>query len=58
MTEQNKQERVISISATIDPVVNEEVLAKTIQRELKQNENIGNAVNFEDIEIYMSTFSG
>lgn len=46
MTEQNKQERVISISATIDPVVNEEVLAKTIQRELKQHENIGNAVNF------------
>ena len=58
MTEQNKQERVISISATIDPVVNEEVLAKTIQRELKQNENIGNAVNFGDIEIYMSTSRG
>jgi len=48
--------RIISVSVTVDPAVNEEALAANIQAELRRNDLFdGSAIEFGTVDVYEHT---
>ena len=52
MSDTEHELRIISVSATVSPDANEETLAKTVQRELRNSDTFGDAVEFGTVDIY------